>query len=400
MKLDISKNEKPFEVKIIAFLLIALLLLDRNFSKLAIVGPIFLHDALLLFATIFALYKVPNKFKFPSIFLLLVISFLYFLYSIVFAGIDERYLLMVFRHFFLFFYLICCYIIANKIFLNKENINEAISFIVKIAKWSIVLQLGYFIYLFITVPNYSPLKGFSYFSAVGVMGIITYGAYALVYFNRVKRFIIFTFALVISAMLGHSSSFFALFAVYLVHFYISFTPKQRLIGLLSVILILTVVIFKLPQFNDGNANWRLLFWGEILNDAIFNKFLIFGNGFGEPFVSLDFAKEVVSEIGSYNLLGNNNPMVRWEVPPHNSFLTIIFHIGLLPSLLLLLPLKSAFLQIFVKVKSNDKKYLFLFYSLIGSVIWASFNVILELPHSAIYFWLIYFTYIFYNAKKT
>ncbi|MDA0317069.1 MAG: hypothetical protein O2978_06155 [Bacteroidetes bacterium] len=253
--------------------------------------------------------------------------------------------------------------------------------------------------MFITVPNYSPLVGFSYFSAVGVMGIITYGAYILVYFNGLKRIVIFTIVLFVSMFLGHASSFFSLIAVFLVQFYISFTSKQRLITFFLV-LVFMLILLQLPQFNDGNANWRLMYWSYIINNAIVENYLILGNGFGRPFMSMSFAQQILDEIGSFNMLGNNNPLVRWESPPHNSFLTIIFHIGLIPAMLLLFPIKSLFKQILLQNKSKDKKKLFLLYCLVGSVVWASFNVVLELPHSAVYFWLIYFTYAFYERKQT
>jgi hypothetical protein len=41
---------------------------------------------------------------------------------------------------------------------------------------------------------------------------------------------------------------------------------------------------------------------------------------------------------------------------------------------------------------------FLIYVLAGCVIWISFNVILELPHAASYFWLVFFTTAFYLNK--
>jgi len=397
MKVILSYNKVSFEARIIGFLLIALLLLDRGFSKMSFIGPVYVHDLLLFFATLFATLKVSLKFRLPSILLLITFALFYFIYSIVFLDTEGAGSMMVFRHFFLFYYLICCYIIANKAFSKRENINTAIFFIIKIAKWSVILQMLYFLYLFALVPGYSPLEGFSYFSAVGVIGVITYGAYALVYFTGIKQIMWFSITLIMSAMMGHASSFFALFSVYLVRFYISFSPKQRLITLIAVIVLL-IVLLQLPQFKDGNANWRLMYWGYILNNAIIDNFLVLGNGFGKPFMSLEFAQQILNDIGSHNMLGNDNPLVRWESPPHNSFLTMVFHVGFLPSLLILIPIKNIFTQIFYKKKPTDKKSLFLTYSLIGSIIWCSFNVILELPHSAIYFWLIYFTYAYYHRR--
>lgn len=373
-----------------------LLIFDRGFSKIAIVGPIYLHDALLLFATFISFHRMPLKIKHSSVLLLLIISFIYLIISILFFGLKGEYFLMIFRHYFLFFYLICCYFLANKFFSREGNVNRAIKFILKIAKWSIKLQLLYFCFLFLTEPNYSPFKGFSYVSALGVMGIITYGSYILIYHKGLKRTYLFLFSLVISMMLGHSSAFLSIFAIYLVNFFLSFSPKQRLITL-TVIFVLIMSLFLLPQFNDVNVGWRLLYWKHILDVAFFEKFFFFGNGFGKPFMTEEFSFVVVDEIGSRNMA--YKPMARWLSPPHNSFLTIIFHVGFIPFLLLLLPLKKMFSQLFVKFKTKDKEELFLMYTLIGCSVWSSFNVILELPHSAIYFWLIYFTYIYYGYKR-
>lgn len=397
MKISLLRNKISLEAKLVSFLIIALLLLDRNFSKLNIIGPIYAHDLVLFIATIITILKTSVKFKLPSIFLFIIISILYLIYSVFFIETGEGGFLMIFRHYFLFFYLACCYIISNKVFLKNKNIYTATDFIIKIAKWSVILQGIYFVYLFITVSNYSPLSGFSYFSAVGVMGIITYGAYVLIFFNGLKRFLLITLVFVMSAFLGHASSFFSLFIIYLVHFYISFTPKIRFISL-AVITLVIILLFQLPQFNDANANWRLMYWGYIINNAIFENYLILGNGFGTPFISLDFAKEIYQDIGSHNMLGNNNPLVRWESPAHNSFLTIVFHVGLIPATLILVPIKSVFKQVFSQKKTDDEVKLFLTYTLIGCIVWSAFNVILELPHSAVYFWLVYFTYIYYTKN--
>ena len=82
-------------------------------------------------------------------------------------------------------------------------------------------------------------------------------------------------------------------------------------------------------------------------------------------------------------------------PMHNSFLTFAFHIGLLPSILILIPLGKASIYVFRRNKiKGDKNKDFLILSFIGSSVWASFNVVLELPHSSAFYWLIYFSLIY------
>jgi len=398
MKIGLLRNIISLEAKLVSFLLIALLLLDRNFSKLTIIGPIYAHDLVLFIATIITIFKTSLKFRLPSIFLIIIISILYLIYSVFFGDTGKGGFLMIFRQFLLFFYLMCSYIIANKFFRNENNIDKSVEFIKRIAFWSLFLQLFYFMYLYVTVENYSPLKGYSYLSALGVMGIITYAAYILVFFQGLKKQLMFLLLIVVSTLLGHASSFFAVFVILLSHFYISFKPKVRFI-VIGIILLLGIIVIQLPQFNDKNASWRILYWVEIFRQSIVDNYLVLGNGFGKPYVSLEFTDYLYENLNSHNMLEKYNPMARWESPPHNSFLTIIFHVGLIPFLLLVWPLKTIFSQLFLKRKSEDKNKLFLFYTIIGLIVWSSFNVILELPHSAIFFWLIFFTYIFYDKIK-
>jgi hypothetical protein len=230
------------------------------------------------------------------------------------------------------------------------------------------------------------------------MGIISYGAYVLVYFRKTKRILLFSMTLIVSGLLGHASSFFALFFMLLIHFYISFSPKIRFISA-GALLVLLIVLFQLPQFNDNNAAWRIIYWTQILHRAVLDNFMIFGDGFGRPYMSIENAKQFTKEINSsFMETGINFKYERWITPPHNSFLTMIHHIGIIPTTLLFLPLKSFFNQIFIKSRSTNVDRLFLFFTLCGLIMWVFFNVILELPHSAIYFWFIYFTYIFYEKR--
>src|SRR5690606_28442295 len=129
---------------------------------------------------------------------------------------------------------------------------------------------------------------------------------------------------------------------------------------------LLVLLFQLPQFNDNNATWRIIYWSQVLHRAIIDNFMIFGDGFGQPYMSLEDAKVFTREINSsFMETGVNYKYERWVTPPHNSFLTIIHHIGVVPLLLLFLPIKGLFSQIFNERRSMDKDRLFLFFTLWG-----------------------------------
>lgn len=386
----------PLQTLLFCAIILALLLFDKGFSKQPIAQPIYLHDVLLLLAVIFSFNNTKIKLSFPTLFIYAFLSIIYLIYSIVTFDQPKPYFMMIFRQYFLFIYLICSYFLANNYFLDEKRVSFAIKFIIIISKWAVLLQLGYFVYLYATVENYSPFKQYSYFSSVSVMGIISYAAYALTYFEKSKKIFHTGLAMVISLFLGHASSFFSIFTVLLLHLFLLVTVKQRTI-FLGIAIAFASALFLFPQYTDMNATWRLLYWGHVLERSFTENFLIFGNGFGQPYMTKDFAFELVKDMNSVGMYYHK--MERWLSPPHNSFLTMIFHLGLLPFVLFLIPLKKMWTQLFVLPKTKDKNFLFLMYALAGCSMWTCFNVILELPHSALFFWLVYFTFIYYAKHK-
>ena len=81
-----------------------------------------------------------------------------------------------------------------------------------------------------------------------------------------------------------------------------------------------------------------------LNDVRISKYVfsynygLWGQGFGVPYVSLDFAYELFYSIGAQGFLDESRHLERWVSPPHNSFLTISFHTGFVSVLLLFFPM--------------------------------------------------------------
>src|SRR5690606_36330022 len=76
--------------------------------------------------------------------------------------------------------------------------------------------------------------------------------------------------------------------------------------------------------------------------------------------------------------------------PHNSFLTMMIHLGFIPILLLFYP--------FINLCQNttllkDKNLMFLCLSLIVMFLFSAFNVVLELPHSSSLIWVVCFIFI-------
>ena len=386
--------DKLFSVEsLIIIFFIVLLLLGKGFTKYNIVGPIYLHDLSLGIITILALNRGKLKLRFLPLITLMVIACVYLAISVSFFGLKGPYLLMAFRHFNLFLYLICCYLIFNSLILTNGDLYKPISLIKLVAYLSVYLQVVYLLIGYMFIEGFSifqPLD-YNYFSPLTVMGIIVYGALVMAYEkNAAVRFGKFFFVTLLSTTVGHSSAFLALFVILLIYFFVRITPKQRIIAVIIAGGLILLLLF-LPQFRDANAGWRLLYWRHILIESVKTKYLLFGSGFGKPFMTHDYAVYVHHVLGSPAMIEEYYPFASYLSPPHNSILTIVFHIGLIPTLLFFLPLKEPFKQLMVRSVSDDRVKNFLLYALVGCFIWISFNVILELPHSSTYFWLLYLT---------
>jgi hypothetical protein len=389
---------KIFSIEsLITLFFITLLFFGKSFTKYNIIGPIYLHDFCLIIITILSLNRGKLRIRFVSLLILLCIAFLYLVISLTFFNLKGEFLLIAFRQFSLFTYMLFAYLIFNSIILNKNDAHKPIFLIKLIAYLSVYLQVAYLLIGYLFVESFSIFQpsDYNYFSPLTVLGIIVYSALTLAYErNLVWRFGKYIFAILLSTTLGHSSAFLAVLMVVVAYFFIHITFKQKIIavGIASGLILL---LFFLPQFRDANAGWRLLYWKHILTESVQTKYLLFGSGFGKPFMTQDYALYINQKLGSAIMIEEQYPLASYLSPPHNSILTIVFHIGLIPALLFFVPLKTFFKQIFIKKFPADNNIIFLVLALLGCIIWVCFNVVLELPHSSTYFWLIYFATVFY-----
>jgi hypothetical protein len=378
-----------------------LLLFGTKFTKFNVVGPLYLHDLLLGLLTLLAMNnKKKIVIRFLPVVCLIVLGFIYLIFSLLVYRPHGEFLLMTFRQFNLIVYLLCSYIIFNSLIKEPSQVNKPIALIKYIALASVALQVVFILYGFMFIPRFGLFSEgeYNYFSPLVIFGVIAYGGYVLAFENRPwKRYVKFTLCILLSTTLGHSSAFFALFIILLIHLFVKITPLQRLIAIgLGVVAILS--LFLLPQFTDFNAGWRLLFWKHVLQRLVVEKYMTFGFGFGQAYMTNEYATYLNYIIHSPVMMDSYTPWARYVTPPHNSLLSIAFHLGLLPSLLIFFPLKRYFSRIFFKATSQDQNTNFLIYVLTGSFVWICFNVILELPHAATYFWLVYFTTALYLNK--
>lgn len=332
--------------------------------------------------------------RFPPILILSLIASIYLIYSLIIYKPSGPLLPLTFRQFNLFLYLICSYIVFNLLVKNYYALERTYSLIKKIALGSVILQIIFLIYGLAFVRNFSIFSSgayeYNYYSPLVIMGIITYGAVILAYEQRtIVKIFKFSGILFLSLTLGHASAFFSVFVSFLVYFFIRITPLQRLIAV-GIILTCILALLLLPQFKDVNASWRLLYWEHVLHRGASDKYFFLGHGFGQPYMTYEYSVYLNNVLNSPIMLDELYPWARYLSPPHNSLLSIAFHIGILPALLLFVPLMPYFNHLFFKSTSINPDKRFLIFALTGNLTWINFNVILELPHSATFFWLIYF----------
>jgi hypothetical protein len=383
---------------LIAAYFVALVVFGKSFTKLQVAGPLYLHDLILLFIVVFSLVFQPRiRIHSGSLFILLLIACGYLVYDLIRLRHDSELFIIAIRQFAPFLYLACCLIIFGTQVRDQHASLKAISLIRFIGNLSLLLQCIFLAYGLAFTPGFSftGQSDYNYFSPLVIMGIITYCADVLSNDEGpVKKSLKFIFGMAIALTLGHSSAFLAVFIILMLYAYIRIKPIQRL---LSFVFIIAAVLslFLLPQFTDFNAGWRLLYWKHILQRSVVDGYLILGHGFGDHYMTDEYARYVDRVLDSKGMIDQYYPMASYLNPPHNSILTIVFHVGLIPALLFFVPLIRFFKQMFFEKLPDDKNVMFLILALSGNIVWICFNVILELPHSATYFWLIFFTTVFY-----
>lgn len=358
----------------VKLLLILLLLFGFHFTKINLAGPVYLYDALLLLLTFIAslgLRRLSEK----NIILFLLLSLIYLVFSFVFNDAA----LYVIRQFMIAGYLLLTYIIFQSIASKQDDL---LDFIFSLSKWSFILQMLFLI--FSLLKGKSLFGDFNYLSPVSVMLLPVYAARVLTYADTVlKKVMQLGFILFVSTTLGHASAFLAVIMTIFGFFVFKINRKQLLISLGIIAMVLVSFYAVLPQFRDANASWRLFYWGigiEKITDSYF-----MGNGFGVPYIN---DEEITTMI---NIFGNDNdfldsPKERYVKAYHNSFLTLMFNMGIC-SFLLFSPFIRA--VIFLKEGGENPKTRFLVLGFVGSATWCFFNVILELPHSSMLFWLLF-----------
>ncbi len=386
--LSLTLKEKVF-IGLIVLDLLLLLLLGRAYTKTAFYPYLYYHDVI-LFATFLFSLTFKSSFRLKSIELLCLISVAYLAGSIIFKLHPEGNLYIYIRQFMVFGYLIQSYFIFKAVAGVKNGVQILIQVISVLAFLAILLQGVYIFYILLGIGE-NPFLERNYFSPLTVLSVIAATALGLSFLNGYKKILFFLLLLLISFSFGHDSAYLAVILVFLLSYFLSAPLKIKILISALAVLGCLALWFFVETFTDGNAGARLFYWNEVLTKIVGDFSIIYGNGFGTPYVS-----EVAAQKLNEFVLVFKTPESVYLVPPHNSFITILYHLGI-SVLLLFYPLKSIFNR---KWEAKNNSFKFLLLSFVGVAVWVSFNVILELPHSSTYFWLIYFTLAFFLQKNS
>jgi len=366
-----------------------LLILGVNFSKLNLFGPIFLYEVLLILPLFLLIWRIKiNLSKDYSIIITALISIIYLIYSLIKIQITIDILI---RQFMLFGYLIAAFIYVNYIRRIKNFQVRIIQFFKEFGVVSVIIQIIYlgYVLIFLTSDIFSE-GSYYYYSHITVLGLLMFGVQKLV--SSKYRLWWSFFTLFLLSTTGHSSAFLAFFIVIFLYFIGKMSKMYKVLILVSFFLIGIIIVLNTSFFSDANAQWRLIYWALTLKEIFVQNFGILGNGFGVPYSDEEVA--YILQVVNGFTAQQSDDLEKYLSPMHNSFITIAFHIGFVFSLLVVIPILRVVKNFTLELVSK-KSNLFLIHSLslIAVSIWSATNVILELPHSSILFWLIYLSFI-------
>lgn len=249
------------------------------------------------------------------------------------------------------------------------------------------------IFLILKVINqHFPMFGGQVMSQFPLGNEIFYGFGAIFYlasFNKLKRYRKISFLILIFPLLFNFLTYFrrslflgvvisALF-VYFFNDKVSRIKIKRITLLCALPVLMAIIIWgsSIPNLWRSHASgawWRMVVWGETMSRI--SEKPIFGWGMGPPIVK----REMIPDFARTN-------------DPHNSFLAILFRMGMLGFGTFMLLLFIFYLQsIRFLLATKDSQIRAYVLGLLGChifmIVFSFFNVVLEGPHHGIWFWII------------
>ncbi|HUH28967.1 O-antigen ligase family protein [Gelidibacter sp.] len=385
-------------IKGISFLLaldlVFLLAFAKSYSTLTLFPPFFYaHDVMLLIMVLLCIPYFKFSPRIRSIELLFLMAIFYLIYSFFNPGIENVEIIL--RQFMIFGYGICLYVIMKSVFINKTIRKNFAQSVMYFGLACVTVQILYIPFVFL-YEGKNPFFERWYFSPIIMMGIFILASYILLNVkDKLLKNILFASVFIVSFSTGHDSTYLSLSMIYIAYLFVVSSRNHRIILTMSLFIAIVLVFYFIPSFTDVNVKWRLLFWKDSLL-RIANNYFIFGDGFGIPYGT----EETIKNLNSlYPDVPKSPRIIGDEIyltAPHNSFLSMAIHIGILSIVFLFYPIKEFFTN---KSLRMDKEILFLTLSLFGMVVFCAFNVILELPHSSSIFWIVLFGLIFKLSEK-
>lgn len=378
---------------ILALDLALLLLFGKNYTKFVLIEPFFYaHDLVLLIILLlcFPHYKFTKRIK--SIELLFLIAILYLVYSFLKRGFED--VEIVLRQFMVFGYGLCLYLIMNYLFNNSWVYDYLVRYLKFFGLACVSVQLLYIPYLFLYI-GINPFFERWYFSPIVMMGFFIFASAVLIDVKgKVLKNILYLGVFIVALSTGHDSTYLSLVLIYIGYLFVVISRKNRIILTIFLLFGSLSVFYFIPSFTDANVQWRLIFWKNSLL-RIANNYFVFGEGYGIPYAS----ENTLSQLNALYPDLPSSPRITEEenyvIAPHNSFLSMAIHVGILSILFLFYPVLRFFN---LKRLRMDKEELFLVLSLFGMAIFCAFNVILELPHASSLFWMVLYSLILKRSE--
>ena len=380
---------------LIFILLFILLIFGVSFTKFNLGGALYINDLLLVIITSIAFFVNPNA-KIPlGFFLFSFISLLYFLLSILMN--NKTSLVYTFRQFMICGYFIEALVIFTSLFPNVDKFSSLLKFIKHFALIALIVDTLYVLFL---VSSGLPIYGDSiyiYISPIAVLGVVVYFSLVL---NSSERFripkLLWAFCLLVFT--GHASAVLGVVVILILHIGTYMRPALKIVSSSLGIIAIPIAILAFRSLSDANAIWRLVYWGVTAKKIFIEKVGILGHGFGVRYADEELSR-ILQEVYKFSATLTNEQDA-FVTPLHNAFLTFSFHVGFLLSLIIMIPIIKAIIrgQAYrengrIRISKDER---FLAQSVVGLSIWVGFNVILELPHSSLFFWLIFFLFYMYR----
>ena len=360
-------------VKVILWLT---LVFGTSFTKYKLFENLYLYEFILIIVSFISIIGL-SKINLTGGVLIFII---YGLSSIAISIIKGNPVEYVLRQGMIIGYLAIAFLLYERI---KHKSKQLLNFIIKLSKAGFIIQVIYLLFLLYLGTNI--FEGRHYYSPM-IMLLLPVFATDIVLGNNTlfEKTTWFIIILLVSLTIGHSSSTLSILTVLFVVFIWKIKPKQFMSALLIIAFGVGMQYFLNPNFSDINANFRIWYWGVAFSNTFDSSFL-FGNGFGVPFVSDLQIEEFIERFGGSNDF-LSSPSEKYVKAYHNSFITLFFHVGII-IILLLKPYVTGLKNLIFNTKDKNQVYLIIL--LLSSSVWAAFNVVLELPHSSLLFWLIF-----------